>query len=540
VCLSREELRALLDGLEYATRQQNTSANDLTAAWAVLRSIRYIVPGCWRPNIQTGEGCVDYFPAAPAYFEFAPTNPHTSPDAIPDGYILPPFRVAASAVENIAGLRAGDVYTTILQAPFNALANGYPRVRINVPAGTRQLEIHLLSIPTGGYALLTLDDNPLSAQVVDLNKDVISVPPETFGEPIVEYEFTDSAPHYVWVTYLPRFNDEGAIITFGGGIRKITLCGGDMACCPEDTNTERATLEIAAAGARREINQAWNVAAPAAPAYIPATYDAGDNGGAVLCLALEGFMSSAFNTWAQNAAREGVLAAAAATALYALFPPLGVAAGLLLAAGMVYNQQRADAIADADAVKRARCCLYDGLRGQVTTHEALKNAANTCQNSLTGNAALVMSVMQDFFAARDNYRLFAESVAAAQGNAPTSDDDCVCCESIALETSAYSPLTVLTDMGDGIWRIEGGQQTDDPARPNLWVWAFAIAGGCCALVDQPSQQSGYPQFSVFDHYVVNCDGQPSGNVGGFTPGNYTLVVFRQEPAQAPFYVHVQG
>lgn len=533
VCLDKQELRALLDALEYATRQQSTNANDLSASWAVLKSIRYIVQGCWRPS--TGEGCRDYSTSSPQFI-YAPADPHSSPSDVPEGYVLPPFRVAAQGLEEFAGLRAGDVYTTIAQAPFNALASGYPRVKVDVPAGTRQVEIHLLSIPAGGYALLVWDDDLLTTEVIDLNKDIISIPPETFGEPIIEKEFLDNKAHYAWITFLPRLNDEGLIITFGGGIRKVVLCGGSMACCDEEVRETRFQTEIITSNARREINQVWQAVAPEPPSYIPQTFDAGDGGDAVLCLAIKNFTESAFAAWAQAAAREAALTALAVAALTALYAPVGIAAAVLVIPSALYNTERANALENENAVKQARCCLYSGLRGKAVTHDNLKAESNNCQNSLSGDAALVMSVLQDFFAARDNYRIFAECIVEAQGASPADSSDCICCDEITLVPLLVT--TICEDMGAGVWRISGGEQTDDPARPNLWVWGWKISGGCCAQHEQPAADSGYPGFSVFDHQVTNCEGVVSSSIGGFTPGAYREVYFRQEPGQAPFFVKV--
>jgi hypothetical protein len=95
--------------------------------------------------------------------------------------------------------------------------------------GSGTVELHLLAIPLGGNALITTDDNPLSAQTVDLNLATLAIPPETDVERIHEVTFATSGAHHIDVTYLPGLSPELIPISYGGGLRSVVLCGVDIA-----------------------------------------------------------------------------------------------------------------------------------------------------------------------------------------------------------------------------------------------------------------------------------------------------------------------
>jgi microcystin-dependent protein len=171
--------------------------------------------------------CVVYPPSA-ALVSYAPKNPYTQAGEIPDGYIAPPFYVVTNDLLTLLfeGAEVGDVITGYLSLPVltPALGEGLARFRINL-IGSGAVEIHLVNIPGGGACFITHDDNPLTGVMLELNRDLVQVPPETTSEIIHERKFETGGPHHIDVTFLPRFDDTALFIGYGGGLRKVVLCG---------------------------------------------------------------------------------------------------------------------------------------------------------------------------------------------------------------------------------------------------------------------------------------------------------------------------
>jgi hypothetical protein len=182
-------------------------------------------------------GCGDIWPDS-SIIEYNPQDPFRQPGYVPPGYIQPPFYVVTSAMLPILflGAQVGDVLTGYLSIPVTtpSIGQGLARFRVNV-TGKGRMNIHLINVPSGGSALITQDDNPFTARFVELNKDLVSIPPETIGIIIVEAVFDTPGPHHVDVTFIPRFNDELIFAAYGGGVRKIELCGFDEFELPPGT-----------------------------------------------------------------------------------------------------------------------------------------------------------------------------------------------------------------------------------------------------------------------------------------------------------------
>lgn len=198
------------------------------------------------------EDCVELAPHHPA-IEWQPTNPFLDPFETPSGYLAAPFSVVNLDLPGflgdladflgidlayLAGLQNGDVITTLLSIPSNpleVLINGLPRFLIRVN-GTGTVSFNLINLPLGGQAAIGKDvfiDIPGlltgviggGVVIVDLNRDIISIPPET--STIIGYavEFDTPGPHFIEVAFIPAINDSGTPITYGGGLRNVTLCG---------------------------------------------------------------------------------------------------------------------------------------------------------------------------------------------------------------------------------------------------------------------------------------------------------------------------
>lgn len=179
--------------------------------------------------------CIEH-PASSQVFTYAPANPFVDPEEIPEGYVAEPFRIVTGddIGDQLLQLQAGDVMAV---SPPVAAGIDFPRFRVTFEIAT-QVELHLLSYPTGGLALITIDDDPLSGEVIDLTRDLTSLPPETEPVVIVERNFADVLHHHIDVTFLPTIADELPPVLFGGGLRKAVICapsvGGGEDCLFED------------------------------------------------------------------------------------------------------------------------------------------------------------------------------------------------------------------------------------------------------------------------------------------------------------------
>lgn len=183
------------------------------------------------PDLPNTTDCIEFPPAAP-FIEYHPISPFTAPGEVPPGYLAPPFLVATAESPFIdeLGLIIGDVVLVPTSVPIAhaSLEDLFPSIRIYV-TGAGQVELHLLKHPLGGSAFITVDEDVIhNTRIIELKKDLFSLPPELATVDIEEFEFTESGPHTLDVVFVPLFNDDiTSILGFGGGLRKVVLCGFD-------------------------------------------------------------------------------------------------------------------------------------------------------------------------------------------------------------------------------------------------------------------------------------------------------------------------
>lgn len=173
-------------------------------------------------------GCVEHPPSS-YIIEYNPNDPYRTPDLIPDGYAFPPWYQATVTTGVTLGTSLGDVVTDITRtssAPIIPPASGYPRFRIHLN-GEGVVNIHLVKLNGAGYAQITTDDDVLSAEFVSLAKDVISIPPESTDDIIIERKIETPGTHHIDVLFIPQVTEELPFIGQGGALRKIVLCGFD-------------------------------------------------------------------------------------------------------------------------------------------------------------------------------------------------------------------------------------------------------------------------------------------------------------------------
>jgi hypothetical protein len=216
--------------LQQATKPYywNSDTGDVAAATEQIAQTIYTWNNqdyCQQGTPDAGD-CITYSARA-GLIGFAPQNPYIQPDYVPPGYTSPPFYYEPTGTVLFPGLLPDDVITDITRVPLITLLVGYPRFRVSL-VGSGTVELHLLAIPLGGNALVTTDDNPLTAQTIDLHLAIEDAPPETDVERIHEITFTTSGAHHIDVTFLPNLNPSLVPISYGGGVRSVVLCGTDI------------------------------------------------------------------------------------------------------------------------------------------------------------------------------------------------------------------------------------------------------------------------------------------------------------------------
>lgn len=203
-------------------------------------------------NPQPNE-CNEYAPTA-EFVDIAPSDPRTDPDFVPEGYQGPPFTIIdiTNVIGLFIGLAVGDVITDLTRFPTGSLPtvippDGLARCRIHIKGRTDGAKITVrvtfVKFPSAGFVLVTQDDSlqPELIEYLDLNRRILSVPPETTNEVMIERSFLGSGEHHIDCTFFPRISvDEPPFLFYGGGIRRIEICGLEDECgnCPECPDPE--------------------------------------------------------------------------------------------------------------------------------------------------------------------------------------------------------------------------------------------------------------------------------------------------------------
>lgn len=166
--------------------------------------------------------------------EWLPNDPFRTPELVPTGYLFPPWYI--TPFNNVIGAVEGDIATDLarITGVGGALFGNLPRFRLTVQ-GSGVVQFRFVNLFAGGFAAVQVDGRLDSLSFIDLNRDTLSIPPESGNPIIVEFELTDDGEHFIDVSAYPRGNDEPEALGFGMAIREIRLCGFVQPCpsCPE-------------------------------------------------------------------------------------------------------------------------------------------------------------------------------------------------------------------------------------------------------------------------------------------------------------------
>lgn len=171
---------------------------------------------------------------------YTPANPYIEPDTIPDGYLTQPFLVNGQNGNDFPTYEPFDVVVPFDAITFDIdffeeIAGQLPTLEIMVN-GQGSVNLKFLTSVQGGLVVVTLDNPPNlldilagivtgAENIVDLNQDLVSLPPETAKELIYPVSVETGGIHTIYAVFLPILDDSLIPIRFGGGFRGLELCG---------------------------------------------------------------------------------------------------------------------------------------------------------------------------------------------------------------------------------------------------------------------------------------------------------------------------
>lgn len=239
ICLNPKwlgHLDGVLERLAFEDAWQGTP-EEIAAA---IEGVKEIQAALGAGNCSGGYNCLDYPPHS-GIITYAPNDPFRTPNLVPTGYALPPWYTNPAVPW--PGVLPGDALVNYLSLGnlFVSLPTvGLPRARISW-TGRATVEIEFVALPQGGLALITWDDNPFTAQLVDLTSigigEITSVgfilgllglqnDASITSTRIVQYGFSTDGAHHIDITFLPNLDESDEVILgFGGGLRRVEICG---------------------------------------------------------------------------------------------------------------------------------------------------------------------------------------------------------------------------------------------------------------------------------------------------------------------------
>lgn len=217
--------------------------------WQLLKVVHQPQP------LDPDGDCIEYSPSSPFIF-YHPDNPFVNGDYADGWYneawfqfqdffsLFPDWAETwiGGQAAYLLGYEPTDVLCNIAalgyvswQAFFNA-GGVFPKIQIKF-SGTGHINLTLLSFPMGGKAVIELDEEPNildiltggvldpNAFMVELNRDIVSFPPDEYPIVQIPLDVTTEGEHTLYINFIPIVNDEAIFLGFGGGIRSVEMCG---------------------------------------------------------------------------------------------------------------------------------------------------------------------------------------------------------------------------------------------------------------------------------------------------------------------------
>lgn len=233
-----------------------------------LQIVTNLLKGIHCPPVLEEQDCYEY-PTYAGFFRYSPMNPYIQPDEIPDGYETQPFLVNGENGNNIPNYEHFDVIIpssaiTLDVNWFETIAGQLPTIEVMVQ-GEGKAFIKMLTLAGGGLAVITVDNPPdlvdiisgivtSADNIIDLNQDLVSLPPETAQELIFPLDLVGSGLHTIYIVFLPILDDSLIPFRFGGGFRGVQLC--DFVETPEMGIT---SLRFENCNLEQQVNGEWTI-----------------------------------------------------------------------------------------------------------------------------------------------------------------------------------------------------------------------------------------------------------------------------------------
>lgn len=229
---------------------------DIAAVWqgVYLDAIERHFSGVGCGDNDCGGACHDVYPYSRA-IQFSPYDPRNGVDNYPSPYQSAVFAIGADV--NLSGAIDTDIFVKIpfpnitsAVSAFRVLmdilrdildltgSNLFPRFKFTF-SGKGKIQFYFLKILQGGKAIITLDGQLQSARMIDLQSASLANPTTLdallgqlgigliagtlIQEDIFELNVETEGNHYIDVTFVPNLVPPN--VGWGGGIRKISLCG---------------------------------------------------------------------------------------------------------------------------------------------------------------------------------------------------------------------------------------------------------------------------------------------------------------------------
>lgn len=274
VCIPESHIRDLISAIDLY-RVMRKGGQEYVAFNAVLQAIDIIDTPELAPCLDVpgnNAGTCFRMDATTEIFEFYPNNPFDTTDDektvlgmswVRFGDIIQDNAPEwlQNALENAAdrvGYFENDCFiaydvsanpfdiliTNSLENFFNAFRdkniNPFPTVTLRF-SGVGQLEIEFAQVPFGGAVLVVWDFNPelndildviqnkpnslTNFQIIEVNRDLIGLPPELVTTNVWEQQFDDDIEHVVRCYFTPSGQLEPPFFLPFGGIREVEFCG---------------------------------------------------------------------------------------------------------------------------------------------------------------------------------------------------------------------------------------------------------------------------------------------------------------------------
>lgn len=527
--------RAFLDALyqlSWARNWQHDGTQkglDVAKVWTEIYTIvadRLLSEVC-----EGGEPvCIEYPPTA-GFIRYGPQDPRYQPDYVPTGYAFAPWYFATPYSNFVYQSQDGDILTSFERMPAfvsfppDVENEQYPSFTINL-TGSGSVEVHLRSLVVGSVFLYVTDTEPLTPVFVDVNKDVVQLPPETHDYSIVEYEWDEPGFHWIRFHMIPRFDIEEAPLAYGGGLIKVVVCGfgvdedGSMDCCDEilqaleqlkiqgasDTNFQRKALydgtpdSIHINAPTITFNQ--QEADPSAPEQ--ALRDT------ALCAAVTQYVYNRVAAAIYAIAAAAGLALGAGGALVVFGGPLAwIVGGIIAIIGALTLDALEAAAEDTEALQQVICDLYDALEGATINQTAFTSALNGIIGETT-NEETIIACLQAHPSALENWLYFLDLLGSGYDAALGGVNVNCSCEDLCDLDADFEVAQEATPwtLVEGVFVTAGIRVDDGGSAPYSFDLQLNMPDGCQidGIEYDAWVNSGYDHDGIELHWKLTAGG----------------------------------